>query len=57
VELDVLSWIAFAAVAVMTLAVAVNWLLTGHADDGTSDRDERMARNRRGSGRGFLVGA
>jgi hypothetical protein len=57
VELDVLSWIALAAVAVMTLAVAVNWLLTGHADDGTSDRDERMARNRRGSGRGFLVGA
>jgi hypothetical protein len=101
--LDVFSWIALAVLAVMALAVAVNWLLTGQpsrfqhargamgglllacflllavegftnvgikevvldgwldsvADsiDGTSDRDERIARNRQGSGRGSLVSA
>jgi hypothetical protein len=103
VELDVLSWIALAVLAVMTLAVAGTWLLTGPARrfrytrgalgglllvsflllavesfanvgvkevvldgwldsvadsiDGTSDRDERIARDRQGSGRGSLVSA
>jgi hypothetical protein len=103
VELDVLSWISLAVVAVIALAVAANWLLTGQARrfryarstlgglllacfpllavesfadggvkevvfdgwldsvadsiDGTSDRDERMAKQRQGSGRGVLVRA
>jgi hypothetical protein len=103
VELDVLTWISLVVLAVMAIAVAGNWLLTGPARrfryarstlgglliacflllavegfadigvkervfdgwldsvadsiDGTSDRDERLARNRRGSGRGSLVSA
>jgi hypothetical protein len=103
--LDALSWISLIVVALMAVAVAMGWLLTGrehhhHADwvsfargtlgglllacfllvavevfttggakevvfdgwldsvadsiDGTSDRDERLARDREESGGGYL---
>ena len=102
-EWDVLTWISLPVLAVMALAVAVNWLLNGPARrfryarstwgglllacflllgmevfttggvkeivfdgwldsvadliDGTSDRDERLARDREESGHTSLVTA
>ena len=102
--MDALSWISLCVIAIVALAIAANWLLTGHASrfryargtltglllagflllgvevvanaglkevvldgwldsvadsiDGTSDRDERVAKQRpQGSGRGSLLSA